>query len=92
MCWRAFRPDDVEDPDVESMSSASNNSIQVQIEMPRPSGVEVQPKDSRQDHVPVNASGTSVVGASEVLARRHDVVHHLMAENYLKQKLWKKRA
>lgn len=35
MCWRAFRPEDVEDRNVESMSSAGNNDIQVQIEMPR---------------------------------------------------------
>lgn len=34
MCWRAFRPENVEDPAMESMRSAGNNDIQVQIEMP----------------------------------------------------------
>lgn len=34
MCWRAFRPENVDDRDVESMSSAGNNNIEAQIEMP----------------------------------------------------------
>ena len=27
MCWRTFRPEDVDDRDAESMSSAGNNNI-----------------------------------------------------------------
>lgn len=40
--------------------------------------------------MPVNASGTIAVGVLGSLARRHDVVHQLMAEECLKQKPWKK--
>lgn len=35
MCWRAFRPEDNEDRAIESMSSARNSNIDVQIAMPR---------------------------------------------------------
>lgn len=63
MCWRAFRPDDVGDPDVESMSSAGNSNIQVQIKMPRLAVVKGIGTRFSQDHVPVNASGTSAVGS-----------------------------
>ena len=61
MCWRAFRPQKDDDPDVESMSSAKHNNIQVQIEMPRlwPSQGEM---NSASGHVSVNASGTLAVG------------------------------
>lgn len=63
MCWRAFQPEDIEDRDVQSMSSAGNNNVQAQIEMPRLSALESMSVQiiSREHHVLDGASGTSAV-------------------------------
>lgn len=78
MCWRAFRPEEVHDPDVESMSSAGNSNIEAQIEMPALShhgAAEVL----REDQVPVKAQARMQV----VCRRREDyyVVQRSMLES-----------
>ena len=90
MCWRAFRPNDIEDPDVESISSAGNNNIQVQIEMPRLFVVEVIGKTFTQVLCACQCVRHECSGFSSISGAETRCCASLQGRRCLKQKLRKK--